>query len=49
MVAKVIRDFLLWANSPDGGNELKYLDALHFVAISDFLRAMNRKQIAKIK
>jgi phosphate transport system substrate-binding protein len=48
-VAKSLRDFLLWANSPVGGNTPKYLDAVHFIPLPDFLRALNEKQIAKIK
>lgn len=48
-VGKAIRDFLLWANSPLGGNTSKFLDAVHFVPIPDFLRAKNLQQIAKIK
>jgi phosphate transport system substrate-binding protein len=48
-VAKALRDFLLWANSPLGGNAPKYLDAVHFISLPDFLRALSEKQIAKIK
>jgi phosphate transport system substrate-binding protein len=48
-VAKALRDFLLWANSPVGGNTPKYLDAVHFVALPDFIRASSEKQIRKIK
>lgn len=47
-VAKALRDFLLWANSPVGGNTPKYLDAVHFVALPDFIRASSEKQIRKI-
>jgi phosphate transport system substrate-binding protein len=46
--AKALRDFLLWANSPLGGNTPKYLDAVHFVALPDFIRASSEKQIRKI-
>ena len=48
-VAKAMRDFLLWSGSPVGGNAARYLDAVHFVPIPDFIRAMNQKQIARIK
>lgn len=48
-VAKALRDFLLWANSPVGGNTPKYLDAAHFVALPDFIRASSEKQIRTIK
>jgi phosphate transport system substrate-binding protein len=47
-VAKALRDFLLWANSPVGGNTPKYLDAVHFVPLPDFIRASSEKQIRKI-
>jgi phosphate transport system substrate-binding protein len=47
--AKALRDFLLWANSPLGGNSAKYLDAVHFVPVPDFIRALNEKQIRQIK
>jgi phosphate transport system substrate-binding protein len=48
-VAKALRDFLLWAISPGGGNTPKYLDAVNFIPVPDFLRVLNEKQIAKIK
>jgi phosphate transport system substrate-binding protein len=48
-VAKAIRDFLLWANAPLGGNTPKYLEAVHFIPVPDFIRALNENQIAKIK
>jgi phosphate transport system substrate-binding protein len=48
-VAKAIRDFLLWANSPLGGNTSKYLDAVHFIPLPDFIRALNEKQIRRIQ
>ena len=46
--AKALRDFLLWANSPTGGNTPKYLDAVYFVPLPDFIRASSEKQIRKI-
>ena len=48
-VAKAVRNFLLWANSPVGGNTPKYLDAVGFIPLPDFLRALSEKQILKIK
>jgi phosphate transport system substrate-binding protein len=48
-VAKAIRDFLLWANAPVGGNTPKYLEAVHFIPVPDFIRALNENQIARIK
>jgi phosphate transport system substrate-binding protein len=47
--AKALRDFLIWANSPLGGNSPKYLDAVHFIPVPDFIRALNEKQIRRIK
>ncbi|HTW88205.1 MAG TPA: phosphate ABC transporter substrate-binding protein PstS [Candidatus Binataceae bacterium] len=47
--AKILRDFLLWANSPLGGNTPKYLDAVHFIPLPDFIRALSENQINKIK
>ncbi len=46
--AKALRDFLNWAISPDGGNAAKYLDAVHFIALPDFIRAMSEAQISEI-
>ena len=48
-VAKALRDFLLWANSPLGGNTPKYLNAVHFVPLPDFIRASSEQQIQKIE
>jgi phosphate transport system substrate-binding protein len=48
-VAKALREFLLWANAPVGGNTPKYLEAVHFISLPDFIRALNENQIAKIK
>jgi phosphate transport system substrate-binding protein len=47
--AKALTDFLLWANSPVGGNTAKYLDAVHFIPLPDFIRALSENQINKIK
>jgi phosphate transport system substrate-binding protein len=48
-VAEAVRGFLLWANSPLGGNTSKYLDAVHFIPLPDFIRALNEKQIRRIQ
>jgi phosphate transport system substrate-binding protein len=48
-IAEALRDFLLWANSPLGGNSPKYLDAVHFIPVPDFIRALNEKQIRRIE
>lgn len=44
-----IRDFLLWSIAADGGNAPKYLDAVGFIPLPDFIRALSEKQIARIK
>lgn len=46
--AKALRDFLSWTVSPNGGNDTKYLDAVHFIALPDFIRAMSEAQISAI-
>jgi phosphate transport system substrate-binding protein len=46
--AKALRDFLNWMISPVGGNATKYLDAVHFIALPDFVRAMSEDQIKEI-
>jgi phosphate transport system substrate-binding protein len=48
-VAKALRDFLLWANTPVGGNTPKYLDTVHFVPLPDFVRALSEKQIDRVE
>jgi phosphate transport system substrate-binding protein len=48
-VANALRHFLFWANAAVGGNAPKYLDAVHFVPLPDFIRALNEKQIEKIQ
>jgi len=47
--AAVIRQFLLWAIAIEGGNSPKYLDAVHFIALPDFVRALSENQIGRIK
>jgi phosphate transport system substrate-binding protein len=48
-VADVIRDFLLWSISVDGGNAPKFVDSVGFIPIPDFIRALSEKQIARIR
>ena len=40
-----LRGFLLWTISLDGGNSGKYLDAVGFIALPDFIRGMSEHQI----
>jgi phosphate transport system substrate-binding protein len=43
-----IRRFLLWSIALDGGNAKQYLDAVQFIPLPDFIRALSEKQINKI-
>jgi len=47
--AAAIRQFLLWAIAIEGGNSSKYLDAVHFIPLPDFVRALSENQIGRIK
>jgi phosphate transport system substrate-binding protein len=47
--AVALRGFLLWAVSNEGGNARKYLDAVGFIALPDFVRALSEKQINRIR
>jgi phosphate transport system substrate-binding protein len=47
--AEAVRRFLLWSIAVDGGNQPKYLDAVGFIPLPDFIRAMSEKQIGRIK
>jgi hypothetical protein len=47
--AEALRQFLLWSVSLLGGNTPRYLDAVGFIALPDFIRALSEKQIALIK
>lgn len=47
--AAALRRFLLWAISPEGGNAPKYLDAVGFIPLPDFIRALSENQINLIK
>jgi phosphate transport system substrate-binding protein len=47
--AAAIRAFLLWAIAADGGNAPRYLDAVGFVPLPDFIRALSEKQIGRVR
>lgn len=47
--AAAIRNFLLWSIAIEGGNAPKYLDAVGFIPLPDFIRAMSEKQINRIQ
>jgi phosphate transport system substrate-binding protein len=47
--ADAMRRFLLWAISLEGGNAQKYMSAVQFIPLPDFIRAMSEKQIKKIR
>jgi phosphate transport system substrate-binding protein len=47
--AAALRDFLGWAISPEGGNAAKHLDAVGFIPLPTFIRALSEKQIDLIK
>ncbi len=47
--ADAIRKFLLWSIAADGGNAPKYIDAVGFIPLPDFIRALSEKQIGRIR
>jgi phosphate transport system substrate-binding protein len=47
--AAALRNFLLWAIALTGGNAPKYLDAVGFIPLPDFIRALSQNQINLIK
>ncbi len=47
--AAALRHFLLWAISSEGGNSPKYLDAVGFIPLPNFIRALSEKQIGHIE
>ena len=47
--AAALRKFLLWAISLVGGNAPKYLDAVGFIPLPDFIRGLSEHQINLIK
>ena len=46
---RALRCFLLWAISRTGGNSPKYLKAVDFIPLPDFIRALSENQINLIK
>ncbi len=47
--AAALRHFLLWAISSEGGNAPKYVGAVGFIPLPDFIRALSENQINLIK
>jgi phosphate transport system substrate-binding protein len=47
--AAALRRFLRWAISLEGGNAPKYLEAVGFIPLPDFIRALSQNQITLIK
>jgi phosphate transport system substrate-binding protein len=47
--AEAIRSFLLWSIAVDGGNATAFVDAVGFIPLPDFIRAMREKQIGRIR
>jgi phosphate transport system substrate-binding protein len=47
--AEALRQFLLWTISADGGNAPKYLEAVGFIPLPTFIRALSENQINEIK
>jgi phosphate transport system substrate-binding protein len=47
--AKAIRDFLLWAVTPSGGNADAYLKPVRFIALPTAIRALSETQISTIR
>lgn len=47
--AAALRRLLSWAVALDGGNAGKYLDAVGFIPLPDFIRALSEKQIDLIR
>lgn len=47
--AEAIRRFLLWSIALNGGNGSTYLNAVHFIPLPDFIRALSERQINRIQ
>jgi phosphate transport system substrate-binding protein len=47
--AEALRHFLLWTISSEGGNAPKYLNAVGFIPLPTFIRALSENQIDRIK
>ncbi|MGB6987588.1 MAG: phosphate ABC transporter substrate-binding protein PstS [Candidatus Aquilonibacter sp.] len=48
-VADALRTFLFWSIEPCSGNAAKTLDAVHFIALPEYIRALSYSQIESIK
>jgi phosphate transport system substrate-binding protein len=46
--AEAVREFLLWAIAADGGNAPKYLDAVGFIPLPDFIRGLSEAQVVLV-
>jgi phosphate transport system substrate-binding protein len=46
--ADALKNFLLWSIAVDGGNAARHLDAVGFIPLPDFIRALSEKQIGRI-
>ncbi len=47
--AAALRRFLMWSVSLEGGNAPTYLDAVGFIPLPDFIRALSENQIKRIQ
>jgi phosphate transport system substrate-binding protein len=47
--AAAVRSFLLWSIALDGGNAQKYLGAVGFIPLPDFIRALSEAQIKRVQ
>jgi phosphate transport system substrate-binding protein len=47
--ASALRHFLTWAVAIEGGNAPKYLEAVQFIPLPDFIRALSENQINRIQ
>jgi phosphate transport system substrate-binding protein len=47
--AQAIREFLFWSIEPCDGNATNLLDAVHFIPLPEYVRALSYAQIATIK
>jgi phosphate transport system substrate-binding protein len=47
-VAGAVKAFLLWAIAPNGGNQAKFLNAVHFLPLPPSVHALSRDQINRI-
>jgi phosphate transport system substrate-binding protein len=47
-IAGAVKNFLLWAIAPKGGNQLKFLNAVHFLPLPPAVSVLSKNQILKI-